>query len=405
MKPFGYHLTRLAGRRWSGSIRFSLAALLVTGSAVCAQEVANTAKNIARLNCGAKIELVTAAGRPASMKDDGGAAVNPSLLITDDPTLSYALGEGETTFIISFPRTSLVDRFTFVNENAAAAGDLTVAVSDYQLPATSSKWKPVSGSVAFTQKRLFDLSMVGVEARYVKLSFRAEKAGRIASLGLYGGESLRAFGERNAQVLRGARDGGSEFGFLRETDNTDNVADAVNFNFANVYAKARVVYVSSGTPIAATRMIDDDIATSFRFAPTDLHPTAIIELARRERLHRVSTLFKMETGRLEVYLLDELKADPADLSGAKLAASMVERTRDGKGAVNFDADGARYVALRWTPEQTGRETPFEVAEIKAFGDVPLALLNLEAAPENFALNLSTAAAVPSLPPEVPVFSH
>jgi hypothetical protein len=48
----------------------------------------------------------------------------------------------------------------------------------------------VDGIIGFTKKRLFNLLMVGVEARYVKLTFKVETPGRIAALGLYGGETV-----------------------------------------------------------------------------------------------------------------------------------------------------------------------------------------------------------------------
>jgi len=66
---------------------------------------------------------------------------------------------------------------------------MKIAVSNYRLPADSPKWTEVSGKTPFTHKRLFNLSMVGVEARYVKLSFHIENGSRIASLGLFGGVS------------------------------------------------------------------------------------------------------------------------------------------------------------------------------------------------------------------------
>jgi hypothetical protein len=59
---------------------------------------------------------------------------------------------------------------------------LKISVSNYQLPASSPKWVPVDGNVNFTHKRLFNLSMLGVEARYLKLSFRVEDAGRRSSV-------------------------------------------------------------------------------------------------------------------------------------------------------------------------------------------------------------------------------
>lgn len=118
----------------------------------------------------------------------------PALMIEED-TLQCALQEGRTAFVIKLANPSLLDRLTFENENAAAAGQLKIFVSNDRLPADSPQWVEVDGAIAFSHKRLFSLSMVGVEARYVKLSFEVEKAGRIASADLSSGEKQ----ERNLQ--------------------------------------------------------------------------------------------------------------------------------------------------------------------------------------------------------------
>jgi hypothetical protein len=181
-----------------GALAFSLVLIppsLATDVATAASE-SSEAKNPARMNCGAKVDCVTPDGRlvavPSAGEKDAGAAA----LIREDDTLSCPLQEGETTFIISIPKTSLLDRFTFINENAEVHGEMKIAISNDWLPAHSPKWTEVSGKTAFTSKRLFNLSMVGVEARYVKLSFHVEKGGRIATLGLDGGVSLEKFANR-----------------------------------------------------------------------------------------------------------------------------------------------------------------------------------------------------------------
>lgn len=356
-------------------------------------EVTNAAKNLARMNCGAKIQCILPDGKSAPVVNGSQDSKGAAALIMDDDTLSVPLAEGETTFIITLPTTSLVDRFSFVNENATARGKLKIAVSNHQLPADSAKWSEVDGHIPFTNKRLFNVSMMGVEARYVKLSFDVEKGGRIAALGLYGDETLQRFAQRQHQ--------------LSWIASTSKVAareeDRLNFNFANLYAKARVVYVSSGPVPSARRMIDDDNETAFRFSATDAHPTVIVELAETERLNRVSALYEMASGRMDVYLLNELSADPGDLGGAKPVASVTDRSGDGKAAVDFDPRGARYVALRWTPEGERRgNNSFEVVEINAFGDVPLAMLQLFEAPDVFALASSGVQAPgPSGPIAVP----
>src|SRR2546423_872395 len=157
-----------------------------TTNATSFDSLSNPAKNLARMNCGATIEVIGPDGRTVSVTDKDSSA---SALLLDDDTLNYPLPEGDTTFVLSFPRTSTLDRFTFVNENAAAAGEMTVAVSNYRLPAQSRQWNEVNGSTSFTGKRLFDLSLLGTEARFVKLSFHVTKSGTIAGVGLYGGHA------------------------------------------------------------------------------------------------------------------------------------------------------------------------------------------------------------------------
>jgi hypothetical protein len=346
-------------------------------------EETNVAKNLAQMNCGAQIECTMPNGRLAAIASRTSWEENPTALIMDDDTISCPLQNGETTFVIALPKPALLDRFTFVNENAAAHGDLKIAVSNYRLPANSQKWTEVEGVIPFARKRLFNLSMLGVEAKYVRLSFHVEKEGRIAALGLYGQQSLKKFSEEQGRVTQ-----------VKNFAPAFKLEDVVNFNFANLYAQAHIVFVSSGSPFAAQRMIDDDTVTSFHFAHTDPNPTVIIELADQELLHRVSALYKMQAGQLEVYLVDKLRNDPGDLSGLRPIAT-VKDPGNGKAAVNFNPHGARYVALRWTPDATqNRRDNFELAEINAFGDVPLSILHAAEAPL-FASNV----AVRSVPGE------
>lgn len=362
-----------------GALAFSgvLIQSAFAGESALALEEGNAAKNLARMNCGAKIDCITPDGRLVAVPTASEKNASATALIMDDDTLSCPLQEGETTFIISFPKTSLLDRFTFVNENAAVQGEMRIAVSNYRLPADSPKWTDVSGKTAFTSKRLFNLSMVGVEARYVKLSFNVGKGGRIASLGLFGGVSLEKYANRQDGLAR-----------VTNPLPTRRIEDMLNFNFANLYAKGRIVFVSSGASATAPSMIDDDTMTAFRFASSDPQPTVIVELATQERLHRVSALYKMQAGQLDVYLLNDLGTNPADLTGAKSIASVVDRAAEGKSAVDFDPQGARYVALRWTPANPDHAQGFEVAEINAFGNMPLAMLNISGVPDVYASNLT-----------------
>jgi hypothetical protein len=128
-----------------------------------------------RMNCGAQIECVTPDGHPGRIsrlaeKDPGATA-----LIMEDDTVTCVLQEGETNFVIELPGVAVPDRFTFLNENGKARGELKISVSNQRLAPNSSGWREVEGAIPFVHKRLFGVSLLGIEAKYVRLSFRVEK--------------------------------------------------------------------------------------------------------------------------------------------------------------------------------------------------------------------------------------
>jgi len=121
-----------------------------------------------------KVEYIAPDGQFSSLTAAHPDARKSSAAFVDPETISCALREGETTFIIQLPKHSSAERFTFLNENAAASGELRIAVSDSALPADSPKWTQVDGIVPFAHKRLFKLSMLGVETKFVRLSFKVD---------------------------------------------------------------------------------------------------------------------------------------------------------------------------------------------------------------------------------------
>ena len=129
------------------------------------------------------IELVTcisaANGSPTPIHSENAEPVaRPQIvtkfLVMDPDTVSSPVPEGNTTFIIFVARSSTLDRFTFINENKPARGELRIAVANEKLSADSDKWTSVDGAVSFKRKRLFNVSMLGVEAKYVRLVFHIE---------------------------------------------------------------------------------------------------------------------------------------------------------------------------------------------------------------------------------------
>ena len=61
----------------------------------------------------------------------------------------------------------------------AAEGKLSIAISNERLAANNPRWSAVEGAVPFRHKRHFDLSLMGVEAKFVKLTFQVDDPGKI----------------------------------------------------------------------------------------------------------------------------------------------------------------------------------------------------------------------------------
>ena len=140
---------------------------------------ASSPDTLSDVSGGARIECVTPDGQssPLTKQPDPGVTA----LIMDDGTVNCLLQEGETDFVVEMPRKRLIDRLTFLNENARARGELKIAVSNERLKADSADWVEVEGIVPFSHKRLFGVSLIGIEARFVRLSFRVEKPGMVTA--------------------------------------------------------------------------------------------------------------------------------------------------------------------------------------------------------------------------------
>src|ERR1700731_1529018 len=355
---------------------------------------ANDAKNLARMNCGTHLALVSGSDaldvRASEDRSDSAAD-----LLLDDNTLSCHLRQGDNAFLVALQNISNLDRFIFINENPETAGTVQIFVSNYRLAPNDNHWLEADRKFDFSGRRFISLSLAGVEAKYVKISFAVKKPGTIAGLGLYGRKTLAAFANQQSQL----RPEPSRIAYAsKESPAPDNL----NFNYANLYAKARVVYVSSGQKDLVGRAIDDDPTTSFAFAPSDTHPTVVVELAESQRLRRVSAVYERQPGRLDIYVSNRFP-DLTTLTDTKPLVSLVDDLGSGKAAANFQAHGARYVTLQWTLATSAKKQPeFRVAEIGAFGDLPFGIFNLEAIPEQLAQNTTVDNIPKEPPPVVPV---
>ena len=171
-------MVRFSARMSVGTVVFFAAIIAAPVDLLMAADPASQS----RMNCGAQIECLTPDGHLGRIARLSEQDPNATALIMDDDTVTCVLQEGETDFVIELPAVAVPDRFTFLNENGKAHGELRIAVSNRRLAPNSADWKEVDGVIPFAHKRLFGVSLLGIEAKYVRLSFRVEKRSTVAAL-------------------------------------------------------------------------------------------------------------------------------------------------------------------------------------------------------------------------------
>lgn len=315
-------------------------------------------ENLARHHLGAQVEVTPHANATGEQK------AAESTLLSGDPAASYGLPAGTTTMLVSLAKIENVESISFLNKGAK--GQVTIATSNAKLAADSPQWHS-----ALTQE-ISDAVQAKVgpmEAKYVRLTFNVSEPGRIASLGIYSSPQVSDFTAPRSRKMASSKNGGS-YGL-------------VSYNYTDIHAKARALYVSSGSDVKqANNMIDDQPATAYSFAAEDGSPTTVIDLGERRTLRRLSAVYAPRAGSMQFYVLqslpsvqasdvadnapDTVRMDDATFASMSPIGSATDDGSQGRASVDFPETAGRYVMVRWTAA-TQQDSPFTLAEIAAIG--------------------------------------
>ncbi len=308
----------------------------------------NYPQNLARFDLGAQIESDVPADASSSVP-----------FLSGDPASVYALRTGTTRLLISLAQIENIDSVAFLN--GEAKGTVTIATSSAKLSPESPQWHDARQEEL--SSGLISARIGPAEAKYVRLTFNVRSPGRIGSLGIYSAAAVSDFTMPRARKIAAG-------------NSADAMAKA-NYNLADLHAKARTIFVSSGDDFKlAYNMIDGQPGTAYGFAANDATPAAIIDLGHSVSVNRISTFSTPSSPAVTFYLFgalpgnntgnpgSSLRIDPQTLAAFKTVGTGND---DGSGrvAVNFEETTGRYVMLVWTPST--RSANFSVAEIAVFG--------------------------------------
>ncbi|MGI8435767.1 MAG: hypothetical protein ACR2NX_02530 [Chthoniobacterales bacterium] len=334
-------------------------------------------ENVARYHFGAAVTAQPQKGIANLVLSLNGEDRNTSeaALLCDDPTTGYQLPAGKSSILVSLASIENIQSISLLNDGTK--GDLSIAVSNADVPANSPEWREME------TRQMTDgpvVAKVGPgEAKYVRLTFNVTEPGRIAAFGVFATPSVSDF-----TMPRPRKES--------FTNSSDSFA-LINYNYTDLHVRARALYASSGDLKQANKMIDDQPGSAYQFAAGDATPTAVIDLGRERSLSRISAIYANQPGSVDFYVFDKLPVEPlaadqsavqqianvpqtADLpgtlklsdrtiAGLKSVGSVVSTTK-GRASVDFPATKGRYVMLKWHPASVSGEG-FSVAQVAAFG--------------------------------------
>jgi hypothetical protein len=336
-------------------------------------------ENLARYHFGADVKATPESPSPAKLQLSSNGQdqnISAAALLCDDPTTGYQIPLGTSSILISLPNIENIQSVSFLNDGAQ--GDLTIAISNANVPDRSPEWHRIEKGAM--SQGAFAAKIGPGEAKYVKLNFDITHPGRIAAFGVYATPALSDFMMPRPRKVSFEEDSAS--------------FALINFNFSDVHAKARGLYVSSGDVNQVNYMIDDQPATAYQFANDDAAPTAVIDLGRERNLSRLAAIYASQPGSVDFYVLRSLPTGTSEEvssrdvqqianvgKGADLPASLkfseemfaglkpvgsVISTGEGRASVDFPEVVGRYVMLKWHPAAAHGEA-FSIAQVAAFG--------------------------------------
>ena len=238
----------------------------------------NYPQNLARFDLGAQIG--------SDVPDDGSSSVP---FLSGDPASVYGLRTGTTRLLISLAQIENIDSIAFLNSEAK--GTVTIAMSSAKLSPESPQWHDAGQEEL--SNGLISARIGPAEAKYVRLTFNVRSPGRIFSLGIYSAAPVSDFTMPRARKIAAA-------------SSADAKAKA-NYNLADLHAKARTIFVSSGHDLRlAYNMIDGQPGTAYGFAASDAARAAIIDLGHSVSVNRISTFSTPGSATVTFYLIGAL---------------------------------------------------------------------------------------------------
>jgi hypothetical protein len=366
-------------------------------------------------------------------------------LIDDDATAQVPLKLGQTSVVVDIGLTRTIERFGFFSFSAAGAVD--VYYSNNQPTSsdpTSSSWQSANIHQNFAAKRIVNIDLKALEARFVMVVFRAATPGNIGPMALFG--SIQIKGPINAPEQY------DKAGKKKVVP----PEDLVEFDYAQEAYGSKVSDVVGGDPNDAQNVLNSDPNKSLTLGALQQEATAkdpgvkmenifVVDMGEKHDINKVGLLYQTNgDGKFDFYFLNTLPTKPKEVPTAfneylqrpkplllaandnrfALAALLAQQDAgapsgatapvdylpptfftdnkpgfsqsvtgsDDNGRINGvfeNAQSFRYALIRWTPA-TPNQPVVDVFRVNLIGKVPLEDIGLRRACSRPPLRRQTA---------------
>lgn len=238
-------------------------------------------KNLTRWHLGATLLLPAERGfETISFRDHRNRPERA--LMDDDDTTGLHLEAGTHHFIVDLNNFIAVGRFASLS--LGAEGSLTVRSSDTLQALDSGRWTQLGRNINFRSDDWIDIRFPLTETRFLWVQIDIRTPGVFGSFNAKGMLNLANVGLRPAT-----------------TEATTEDMETMPFDYARLYAGARITHVSGGDPRIANFLIDDDILTYYEFPPGQAEPIFVLDLGDTRQAEFVSLLLESGPGHLDIF--------------------------------------------------------------------------------------------------------
>ncbi len=249
-----------------------------------------------------------AAAQNAALAKDPNATPTVGALLDEDATAQIPFAQGESSVIVDVGVMRTIERFGFFSFSAAGSVDIYYsAITPASAKTDDKSWQSANIHQAFGSRRIVNVDLKALEARYVLLVFKMNTPGEIGPVALFTSVDLK-----NPIAAPNQEDENGKVKIVPPED-------LVEFDYAQSAYGSKVSDLSGGALDEAQNVLTSDPSKKLTMGAVNgtdaVKPENIfvVDMGTKRDINKVGLLFTTTgNGSFSFYFLDALPKRPTD---------------------------------------------------------------------------------------------